>query len=211
MNDTPDYYATLGVAPTAAADDLKHAYRLAAKRAHPDAGGNAAAMERVNEAYRVLSDPASRAEYNQLRDQLNHPPAPDAPPAAQAAYETKETQLRTELHRRQRRAQARTSAWRLLRSSAGLSLLLGFITRFFAGQTTVLSQKLTLSFIGFIPLYGVMLALAFLLNPEFRLAPHDLADDLAHRRRLQRDDLIVVAALVLAFIILAVCWLLLVH
>lgn len=34
----PDHYATLGVAPDASVDDIKRAYRRAARHAHPDRG-----------------------------------------------------------------------------------------------------------------------------------------------------------------------------
>jgi len=45
---------------------LRAAYRRLARAHHPDApGGDARRMARVNEAWRVLSDPASRRAYDQ--------------------------------------------------------------------------------------------------------------------------------------------------
>jgi curved DNA-binding protein len=71
-----DYYATLGVAPEAAEDDIRHAYRKLALRWHPDRNsGDPDATERfkeISEAYAVLIDPAKRQQYDQVR-QLGGP------------------------------------------------------------------------------------------------------------------------------------------
>ena len=65
----PDYYATLGVARDASADDLKKAYRKLAMQYHPDRSpGDAAAeakFKEVSEAYGILTDDQKRAAYNQ--------------------------------------------------------------------------------------------------------------------------------------------------
>ncbi len=64
-----DYYAVLGVAREAAADDIKKAYRKLARRYHPDVSKEPDAekrMSEVNEAYNVLSDPEKRAAYDNL-------------------------------------------------------------------------------------------------------------------------------------------------
>ena len=44
------WWSVLGVAETAAADTIEAAYRHAAKKAHPDAGGSAAQFERIKKA-----------------------------------------------------------------------------------------------------------------------------------------------------------------
>jgi curved DNA-binding protein len=71
-----DYYATLGVAPEAGEDDIRHAYRKLALRWHPDRNsGDPNATERfkeISEAYAVLIDPAKRRQYDQVR-QLGGP------------------------------------------------------------------------------------------------------------------------------------------
>jgi len=60
----PSLYEVLGVPPTATGEEIRAAYRRAARRVHPDAGGSQRAFRQVNEAYRVLSDPARRQTYN---------------------------------------------------------------------------------------------------------------------------------------------------
>ncbi|CAB4879489.1 unannotated protein [freshwater metagenome] len=66
-----DYYAALGVPKNADADAIKKAYRKLAVEFHPDKNkGDAAAEERfkeISEAHAVLSDPARRAEYDEVR------------------------------------------------------------------------------------------------------------------------------------------------
>lgn len=67
------HYEVLGIAQTAGPDDVRRAYHELARRLHPDrlldvtpaelarAGGR---MRDVNEAWRVLREPASRASYD---------------------------------------------------------------------------------------------------------------------------------------------------
>ncbi|WP_317192213.1 J domain-containing protein [Hymenobacter ruricola] len=63
-----NHYQVLGVAPTAAAADIKRAYRQLVVRYHPDKHGGDARYEdqfkAVAVAYRVLSDPGRRATYD---------------------------------------------------------------------------------------------------------------------------------------------------
>ena len=67
-----DFYAVLGVAKTASADEIKKAYRKLAKELHPDANPDNAKAEarfkQVSEAYDVLGDEKSKAEYDELRE-----------------------------------------------------------------------------------------------------------------------------------------------
>ncbi len=63
-----DHYATLGVVPTAAAEEIEAAYRHLSRRYHPDINPGdlhaAAVFERLEEAYGVLADPERRARYD---------------------------------------------------------------------------------------------------------------------------------------------------
>jgi DnaJ-class molecular chaperone len=64
-----DPYAVLGVAKTATADEIKSAYRRAAKKHHPDQNpgdkGAQARFAEVNQAYEIVGDAAKRAEFDQ--------------------------------------------------------------------------------------------------------------------------------------------------
>ncbi len=63
-----DFYATLGVAREAGAEDLKKAYRKLAMQYHPDRNpGNKQAeakFKELNEAYDILKDDQKRAAYD---------------------------------------------------------------------------------------------------------------------------------------------------
>lgn len=59
-----NYYDVLGVTKTASSDEIKRAYRRLASQHHPDKGGDTAKFQQVEEAYRILSDPDSRREYD---------------------------------------------------------------------------------------------------------------------------------------------------
>jgi molecular chaperone DnaJ len=66
-----DFYAVLGVKKDVTEAELKKVYRKLARQYHPDSNpGDAKAEARfkeISEAYSVLSDPESRAEYDQIR------------------------------------------------------------------------------------------------------------------------------------------------
>jgi curved DNA-binding protein len=64
-----DYYGILGVPKTAPEAEIKRAYRRLASQHHPDKGGDTARFQEIEEAYRVLSDPGSRQEYDNPRPQ----------------------------------------------------------------------------------------------------------------------------------------------
>lgn len=70
MNGTlKDYYLVLGVGVSATQEDIKTAFRDLAKKYHPDVYKEADAHERfvdIGEAYEVLSNEASRRQYDQI-------------------------------------------------------------------------------------------------------------------------------------------------
>ena len=65
-----DYYGVLGVKKTASADDIRKAFRKAARKYHPDVNPNNKKAEEkfkeISEANDVLSEPKKRKIYDQL-------------------------------------------------------------------------------------------------------------------------------------------------
>lgn len=59
-----NHYETLGVSNTATPDEIKKAYRRLASQHHPDKGGDTAMFQKIEEAYRILSDPQQRQQYD---------------------------------------------------------------------------------------------------------------------------------------------------
>ncbi|MDX1978568.1 MAG: DnaJ domain-containing protein [Pseudanabaenaceae cyanobacterium bins.68] len=67
-NSVKTHYQVLRVQPTAAEAEIKLAYRQLAKQYHPDCNPNLTDRDQmiaINLAYEVLSNPASRARYDQ--------------------------------------------------------------------------------------------------------------------------------------------------
>ena len=52
----PDFLATLGLIPPCTVEDVKQAYLVKVKTAHPDAGGNAEDFRKLQEAYEKASE-----------------------------------------------------------------------------------------------------------------------------------------------------------
>lgn len=78
-----DYYAILGVEPSAGEAEIKSAYRRLARKFHPDVSKESGAEEKfksVNEAYEALRDPQKRAAYDQLRTRGYRPGDDVQPP-----------------------------------------------------------------------------------------------------------------------------------
>lgn len=72
-----DPYAVLGVAHDATHDDIRRAWLALARRHHPDRGGDAAAMQAVNDAWAVLGDPGRRRVWDREHG-VAAPASPDA-------------------------------------------------------------------------------------------------------------------------------------
>jgi curved DNA-binding protein CbpA len=84
------HYEVLGVSTSATAEEIKRAYRRMARRYHPDvAATDDSIMQRLNQAWAVLGDPAQRLAYDRtlgigssngsLRTARPSPPPPAAP------------------------------------------------------------------------------------------------------------------------------------
>ena len=72
MDKNKDYYAILGVHPTAEIAVIEAAYKALAKRYHPDVSQNDPEdthrrMQEINEAHEILSNTTKRKEYDDLK------------------------------------------------------------------------------------------------------------------------------------------------
>ncbi len=65
--ENTDLYRLLQVDPRAEVVVIQAAYRVLARRHHPDLAGDDAVMKRLNAAWEVLQDPSRRAEYDRKR------------------------------------------------------------------------------------------------------------------------------------------------
>ncbi len=71
MPDKTDFYRRLNIGTGASDDAIKKAYRLAARKAHPDVNKNEGATElflNIQEAYKILSDPNQKEDYDDGRE-----------------------------------------------------------------------------------------------------------------------------------------------
>jgi WD40 repeat protein len=94
MASEPDYYALLQVAQDADLATIRLAFRRLARLYHPDVAGTGslARMQQLNAAYRVLSDPDERRNYDMQRGFLATPvSAPGPHPSSPTATTTSRT------------------------------------------------------------------------------------------------------------------------
>jgi len=86
MTGHSEYYTILGISRGATLDEIRRAYRRAARRLHPDATqehGHTEEFLRVQKAFEILSDPKKRAAYDAS---LPEEKAPVQPVALQVSY-----------------------------------------------------------------------------------------------------------------------------
>ena len=113
MDLAGDHYRTLGVASDANTAALRHAYCDRMRQVHPDLNKSdaaAATARAVNEAYRILADPDSRAHYDELRaGRPRATPPPGATPAHAPAV--RRPPVRRQLQYIDARGKRRRQSW----------------------------------------------------------------------------------------------------
>jgi DnaJ domain len=67
FDSSKDYYCVLGVSHDATDEELDRAYRLEARKHHPDGGGSEEQMKSLNEARDILRDADTRKAYDAAR------------------------------------------------------------------------------------------------------------------------------------------------
>lgn len=67
VTDSSDHYRVLQVDPAADLEVIQAAYRVLARRFHPDLSGSDETMKRLNAAWEVLGNAQSRAEFDRTR------------------------------------------------------------------------------------------------------------------------------------------------
>lgn len=67
QNSLKDYYGLLEIPTSSGISDIHKAYWRKASQYHPDKGGTHEKMIQIAEAWKMLSDPAKRARYDQIR------------------------------------------------------------------------------------------------------------------------------------------------
>jgi len=140
-----DHYEVLGVATTAGDDEIRRRYRFLALAFHPDRYSRnpehhqlaEQQIKRINEAYRVLSDPAARAQFDSVRQLFDSTAAARAR-SGLSAYATslQDTARATEQVRRmeQELRMARERLDALLRDKAALQAQLAELGHLHAGE-----------------------------------------------------------------------------
>lgn len=121
-----NHYERLGVPRTATAVEIREAYRRAARAAHPDRHGSASAdrMAQVNEAWRVLGDPARRRVYDEVLDVGRSHPGASTSGAAHGGASADRDVHRPSAHERSAAAAVPSRfPWRFLLSMAVLGVL----------------------------------------------------------------------------------------
>ena len=90
MTDKTDFYRRLNIETGASEEAIKRAYRMAARKAHPDVNKNDGATQLfldIQEAYKILSDPGKKDAYDDGREPY------DSPSAILTGFEYSQTDL----------------------------------------------------------------------------------------------------------------------
>lgn len=100
-----NHYDVLGVSRGASADEIRAAWRTAARRLHPDRGGSAAAFGRAHAAYEILGNEESRSFYDEYLRVV------EMADRAQGAYERAKTRSEEEAENQARAREEQARAW----------------------------------------------------------------------------------------------------
>lgn len=87
-SDEVDLYKVLGISRTASMGEVRRRYQVLAKKYHPDHDGDDALMILINQAYKTLSNPQKRIEYNRSLNRNPIVSAPNPVPPASAPVVT---------------------------------------------------------------------------------------------------------------------------
>lgn len=149
-----DYYQILGVARDATTEEIRKAYRNKAKRYHPDVNPAQDAHEKfieISEAYEVLRDPETRANYDRLWQN-----------AGDQSYQTDYTSY----HDSMRNAENRARQYADMSLEDLLEQVLGFAYE--AGRTILVGErdKPELNLFDYMKMgfYGVILTICLILG-----------------------------------------------
>ena len=161
-----NYYIILEVKSTASADEIKAAYRLLAKKYHPDKNiGNKASEEyfkEIQQAYSILSNPEKRRKYDlkfSYRSKMPPPQRsnPAGPQYAGNAYQyaQQQAQAKQQAYYQQQRTAGQTNStnptlekkdsgesWQILVSVGIALVLLYFIISYSTEKTTAPNSSL---------------------------------------------------------------------
>lgn len=154
-----DFYEILGVSEEASYSEIKTAYRLLARKYHPDVTQETDGEERfkeVQQAYATLKDPVERSYYNQVREQAkrqtNYEPDREAYRYWQSPPPQRKTFRRKLLH------------WAIVLFWFFLGLAGTTLRRVFAGSLIFLIHGLG-RFIALYLLVLIAMGVVFLGNP----------------------------------------------
>lgn len=103
------HYQVLRVPATATEKEIKVAYRKAARRAHPDHGGDPAAFRRVTLAYETLIDAKRRADYDRSFGAAARRPRTAAPEDEDAHFDAPAAGSHASAHIRRPNVQRNTA------------------------------------------------------------------------------------------------------
>lgn len=201
-----DFYSVLGIKKDATSAQIKAAYHAAAKKAHPDAGGSNEQMERINEAYRVLSSPVARRDYDSHVDYGRPARARTTTTTTvhqRPAHPQGHSQESDRENQRILNRWARSRGLSLLQRSILFAIPLVPLTRYFIDHTQVASAKYIFSILGFAPVYGIIVSLVWLIDPGVRISLERVRLGKGYRHL---SDFLVALGLSIAFVPILLLW-----